>query len=254
MQAWGFRELGMMALWGGLLCGALLGTAESRKKAPKPAAAPTVAEEMAIEGIAGQLDAPACERVLQKSQPDLKKCYEDVASRMIFLSGHIELKLFIGTDGKAKRVITQKSNVGSYEVEHCLMQTLAKIDYPPAKGGLGEITYPMDFAGRMPLGSWGAEQVAEQLDKEKKKLLGCQGKAKKPKPGERFAHVEAMRMTLYVGPGGQVVAAGFSSPKDPLDEGVTACLDTKARSLRLADPLGKIVKVEYSLGAGADSE
>jgi hypothetical protein len=28
----------------------------------------------------------------------------------------------------------------------------------------------------------------------------------------------------------------------------------RARSLRLADPLGKIVKVEYSLGAGADSE
>jgi hypothetical protein len=59
---------------------------------------------------------------------------------------------------------------------------------------------------------------------------------------------------MYVAPGGQVAAVGFSSPKDPLDEGVVACLDTKARQLKLADPLGKIVKIEYSLGGSNDSE
>jgi len=250
----GRRELVQVALGGALLCGALLGTAESRKKASKAAPAPAAAEEIAIEGIAGQLDAPACERVLAKSQPGLKKCYDDVASRMYFLSGHVEFKLFIGTDGKAKKIITQRSNVGSYEVEHCLLQTLAKLEYPAAKGGLGEITYPMDFAGRGPLGSWGREQIGENLDKEKKKLLGCQSKAKKPKGTEKFASAEETRLTMYVAPGGQVAAVGFSSPKEPLDEAVTACLDKKARELKLADPLGKIVKIEYSLGARGDDE
>lgn len=248
----GQRQVVQVALGGLLLCGALLGTAESKKKVVKPAPAPA-AEDMAVEGIAGQLDAPACERVLEQAKPDLKKCYDEVASRMYFLSGHIELKLFIGTDGKAKRIITQKSNVGSYEVEHCLVQTLQKIEYPAAKGGLGEITYPMDFAGRGPLGVWGREQVAENLDKEKKKLLTCQSKAKKGGT-ERRAHIEELRLTMYVAPGGQVAAVGFSSPKDPLDEGVTACLDTKVRQLKLADPLGKIVKIEYSLGGPNDSE
>ena len=113
----GRRAVVQVALGGVLLCGALLGTAESRKKA-KPAPPPVVTEDMAVEGIAGQLDAAACLNLLEQSKADLKKCYDDVSSRMYFLSGHIELKLFIGTDGKAKRIITQKSNVGSYEVEH----------------------------------------------------------------------------------------------------------------------------------------
>ncbi len=249
----GRRAVVQVALGGVLLCGALLGTAESRKKA-KPAPPPAVTEEMAVEGIAGQLDAAACLNLLEQSKADLKKCYDDVSSRMYFLSGHIELKLFIGTDGKAKRIITQKSNVGSYEVEHCLVQTLGKLAYPPAKGGLGEITYPMDFAGRGPLGAWGREQIAENLDKEKKNLLGCQSKAKKPAGNDKRAMAEEMRLTMYVAPGGQVAAVGFSSPKDQLDDGVTACLDTKVRKLRLADPLGKIVKIEYSLSGQNDGE
>ena len=63
-----------------------------------------------------------------------------------------------------------------------------------------------------------------------------------------------MRLTMYVAPGGQVAAVGFSSPKEQLDEGVSACLDTKVRKLRLADPLGKIVKIEYSLSGQNDGE
>lgn len=246
-------QLVQMALGGALLCGALLGTAESKKK-PKPAPPPPAAEEMAIEGIAGQLDAAACLAVLETNKAQLKKCYEDVSSRLRFLSGHVELKMFIGTDGKAKRIITQKSNLGAYEVEHCLVETLANISYPPAKGGLGEITYPMDFAAMIPSTPLSRDQASEQLDKEKKKLLGCASKAKKPKGNEKFAAIDAVKMTGYVAPGGQVASVGFSSPKEPLDEAVTACLDGKARGLRLPDPLGKIVKFEYSLGSADDGE
>lgn len=246
-------KLVQMALGGALLCGALLGTAESKKKTK--AAPPTPhAEEMAIEGIAGQLDAPGCLAVLEASKAQLKKCYEDVSSRLRFLSGHVELKMFIGTDGKARRIITQKSTLGSYEVEHCLVASLAKLSYPPAKGGLGEITYPMDFAAMIPSTPLSADQAAEQLDKEKKKLLACSAKAKKPQGPDKFAPLEAVKMTGYVAPGGQVAAVGFSSPKDPLDDGLVACLDSKARSLKLPDPLGKIVKFEYPLGAAADGE
>ena len=49
----GKRQVVQVALWGLLLYGAFVGTAESKKKVAKPAPAP-VAEDMAVEGIAGQ--------------------------------------------------------------------------------------------------------------------------------------------------------------------------------------------------------
>lgn len=243
----GFFRLPVVSV---LLCCALLGTADSRKKtAKKPPAAQAQTEDMAIEGIAGQLDASAVLAVLENNKTQLKKCYEDVSSRLRFLSGQIEIKLFIGTDGKAKRVITQKSNLGAYEVERCVVETLTSIAYPAAKGGLGEITYPMAFAGMIPATPLTADQGAEQIEREKKKLWACTAKAKKGKPPERLAPLESMRMTMYVAPGGQVASVGFSSPKEPLDQGLTACLDSKARNLKLPDPLGKVVKFEYSFGS-----
>lgn len=223
------------------------GTAISRKKPAKPTPAPAQAEDMAIEGIAGQLDAPAVLSVLEKHKAQLKKCYEDVSSRLRFLSGHIEIKLFIGTDGKARHVITQKSNLGSYEVEKCLVDSLGNVDYPAAKGGLGEITYPMDFAGMVPTTQLPSDVAEEQIGKEKKKLLVCADKAKKGKSTDRVAPIDAMRMTVYVAPGGQVASVGFSSPKEPLSQPIADCLFGKVRNLKLPDPLGKVVKFEYPL-------
>ena len=73
-------------------------------------------------------------------------------------------------------------------------------------------------------------------------------KAKKPKAGDKVAAVGAMHATLYVGPGGQVTAVGFSA-EDPIDDGVARCLRDKIQAARLDDPLGKMVKASVDLGA-----
>ena len=83
----------------------------------------------------------------------------------------------------------------------------------------------------------GREQASENNSTRKEKAAELRCKAKN-RGNERFAAIEAVKMTGYVTPGGQVASVGFSSPKDPLDEAVTACLDSKARSLKLPDPLG----------------
>ena len=69
---------------------------------------------MAIEGIAGQRCCGVSCGAGDKTKPSSKSVTR-MSSRLRFLSGHVELKMFIGTDGKAKRIITQKSNLGAYE-------------------------------------------------------------------------------------------------------------------------------------------
>jgi hypothetical protein len=197
-------------------------------------------------GLGGQLDAPACEKVLREAAPEVKKCYEDAASRLFYLGGRIEAKLTIGASGQLRAVALTTSTVGSYDVERCITTALGKLRFPPPKGGDGELTYPVEFAAKTPVGSFSEQQVLGKLDVAK--LKSCQAKAKKPKAGDKTAAVGAMRATLYVGPGGQVTAVGFAAD-EPIDDGVAKCLRDKIQAARLDDPLGKMVKASVDLGA-----
>ena len=197
-------------------------------------------------GLVGQLDAPACEKVLREAAPEVKKCYEEAASRLFYLGGRLTAKLTIGASGQPRTVALTQSTVGSYEVERCIVTALGKLHFPPPKGGDGELTYPVEFAAKTPVGSFSEQQVLGKLDVAK--LKPCQAKAKKPKAGDKIAAVGAMHATLYIGPGGQVTAVGFSA-EDPIDDGVARCLRDKIQAARLDDPLGKMVKASVDLGA-----
>lgn len=230
------------------LAGAGYSTArgEGKGKAAAPAAA-LPAEGMQVEGIVGELDSGGCERVLAAHKDEIKKCYAAATERLFYLGGRMELKLRIGPNGQPRSVAMVSSSVGSYEVEHCVTTVLHKLHFPPPKGGDGELTYPVEFAARTPVGAWTADKVATEL--KQAKLTGCIGR--KPHPGERLATVGAMRATLYVGPGGKVTSVGFSA-EEPIDEKIALCVANKARAVQLADPLGKMVKVSYDLGGGGE--
>ena len=218
---------------------------EAKGKAPAPA---KPAEGMQVEGIVGELDSGGCEKVLAAHHDEIKKCYAEATERLFYLGGRMELKLRIGANGVPRSVAMVSSSVGNYEVEHCVTAVLHKIHFPPPKGGDGELTYPVEFAARTPVGAWSADKVAAEL--KKAKLGSCIGR--RPHPGEKLAPVSAMRATLYVGPGGKVTSVGFSA-EEPIDDKIAGCVANKARAVQLDDPLGKMVKVSYDL-SGAPSE
>ena len=199
---------------------------------------------MQVEGTVGELDSAACEKVLAEHHAEIKKCYAEATERLFYLGGRMELKLRIGPSGQPRSVAMISSSVGNYEVEHCVTAVLHKLHFPPPKGGDGELTYPVEFAARTPVGAWPADKVAGEL--KRAHLGACSGR--KPRPGERLAALSAMRATLYVGPGGKVTSVGFSA-EEPIDDKVAHCVAGKARALQLDDPLGKMVKVSYDLGS-----
>jgi hypothetical protein len=229
-------------------------SAAAAKPAPvaKPvpvAAAAKGGDPMQVEGIVGELDSAGCEKVLAEHHDEIKKCYAEVSERLFYLGGRMQLKLRIGASGLPNSVAMTSSTVGSYEVEHCVTGVLHKLHFPPPKGGDGELTYPVEFAARTAVGVWTPDKVATEL--RRAKLQSCTGH--KPKPGERLAPVGSMRATLYVGPGGKVTSVGFSA-EEPIDDKVASCVAQKTKALQLDDPLGKMVKVSYDLGGGAQEE
>jgi len=221
------------------------GKGGQREKLGRPAAAaPAKSGEMQVEGTVGELDSAGCDKVLAAHHDEIKKCYQEATERLFYLGGRMELKLRIGPSGLPHSVAMASSSVGSYEVERCVTAVLHKLHFPPPKGGDGELTYPVEFAARTPVGSWPTEKVAAEL--KRIKLGGCAGH--KPRPGEHVAPIQSMRLTLYVGPGGKVTSVGFSA-EEPIDDKVAHCVAGKARALQLDDPLGKMVKVSYDLGS-----
>ena len=241
-------RLGVALLLAASFGGAAVGeraplAADKAGKTARPAAAAKTGE-MQVEWMVGELDSAGCDKVLAAHHDEIKKCYQEATERLFYLGGRMVLKLRIGASGLPHSVAMTSSTVGSYEVEHCVAAVLHKLHFPPPKGGDGELTYPVEFAARTPVGTWPAEKVAAEL--KRAKLAGCAGH--KPRPGEHIAPVQAMRLTLYVGPGGKVTSVGFSA-EEPIDDKVAHCVAGKARALQLDDPLGKMVKVSYDLGS-----
>jgi hypothetical protein len=227
-----------------------MGAPASKAVTPATAVAPARdGDAMQVEGIIGELDSAGCDKVLAEHQAEIKKCYQEVTERLFYLGGRMQLKLRIGPSGQPHSVALVDSSVGSYQVEHCVAGVLQKLHFPTPKGGDGELTYPVEFAARTPVGVWGPDKIADAF--KRAKFSSCGGR--KPRPGERLATVHTMRATLYVGPGGKVTSVGFSA-EEPIDEKVASCVATKARALQLDDPLGKMVKVSCDLGGSAQGE
>lgn len=222
-----------------LLCTGLTSPGWSKKK-PKVEAPPPVAADMQVEGTVGELEDAAVQRVLQTNHAAMRRCYDEQAGRLHYVGGHLELKVRVLPSGRPKWVAIVDSSLGNTEIEQCVVTTLEKLQFPAPKGGEGELTCPIDFAARTPTGSWQKERIASTLAKKKAALLACKGKA-------GTATVKALRMTLYVGPGGSATSAGFAAD-DPQDAKLAKCVADRVLGLQFDDPLGQMVKVSFPMG------
>ena len=223
-----------------LLCAGLVEPAFSKKKPKVEAPPPPAAADMQVEGIVGELEDGAVQRVLQANHAAMRRCYDEQAGRLHYVGGHRELKVRVLPSGRPKWVAIVDSSLGSTEIEQCVVATLEKTQFPTPKGGEGELTCPIDFAARTPTGTWQKERIASVLAKKKAALAACKGRA-------GTAAVKALRMTLYVGPGGSATSAGFAAD-EPQDAKLAKCVADRVLALSFDDPLGQMVKVSFPMG------
>lgn len=181
------------------------------------------AQDIRVEGGGGTLAPGVAESAIRSAGPDFQACYRDHAGR--YVGGHVSLAVRVGTDGKKRRAWVDGSDLGSWEVEKCLLGVARGLGLGAAKGGDVTVNVPLDFSPGAEVAAMGEAQSREAAAKLKA-LLHC-GAAK------------TTDVTVYVGPGGRVLSIGFGRP--PTDHWAE-CAAERAKDVVLADPRGQVAK------------
>jgi hypothetical protein len=182
------------------------------------------AQEIRVEGGGGTLAPGAAEQAIAQAAPELQACYQEHAGR--YVGGHVSLAVRVGTDGKNRRAQVGASDLGSWEVERCLVGVARKLALGAPRGGEVTVSVPLDFQAAAAAAPMGEAQLKEAAAKLRALPAGC-GKA------------HGTQVAVYVGPGGQILSIGFGdAPSDRWAE----CAAARARQITLADPRGQVVK------------
>jgi len=195
--------------------------------------------DVQISGLRGRLDAYDIERGVKPHANTLSNCYYGKVGRQRYIGGDIEFKFLIARSGEVKVVQLNKSDLGAWHIEKCLLETARQMTFAKPKGGEAVFSLPLEFSATRSA-RWIEDDVGSQQVKPfVRELRGCAREAKTRNPRQ-------VRVTVYVGPRGVVKSVGFASAaKREITDEWADCAETKIRAWTLADPLGRIAKLAF---------
>lgn len=226
-------------------------------------------DEVPEEGVTftktkGAMTKEAIEAGLAPHTQELSDCYMKKVGKRKFIGGHIVLHWDIKANGTITSVKMAESDLGSREIEQCLVDIAWAATFEKPSGGDADFTVPLDFSPTRNTQFWDEDkalravggQIAalEDCDNPEKKADKTKGgHKKKAPPPKKDPDVKPERpeprppsnvvVTLYVGPQGKAQSVGFSSPTSELGQKWTACAEQAAMGWRLPDPRGQIAKL-----------
>jgi hypothetical protein len=176
-----------------------------------------------IEGLMGTISAMAVQRALE---PRIGR---------FFLGGRIELAFRVRTDGSVLWVYPRQSNIGDRDTERCMLEVAASTRFSRPQGGEAEFAYPLEVDPAddvRPPTFWDPTRVMSNVERVRGEIVDC---------GTGPFHV-----TVYVAPGGRVVAAGASTP-DQTQSDALDCVADAVRGWTMPDPGSYPAKVSFDL-------
>jgi TonB family protein len=187
-----------------------------------------------IEGLRGHLTPQQIEAGVAPHSAALSGCHTSRSKKRRYLGGQVEIAWTVARDGAVRSAQIKQSDLGSWEIERCLLDIARGMRFALPKGGEADFSVPFDFGAQQGVRWWDEEradrEVAERLDA----LEACPDQ-----PSNVW-------VTLYVGTRGQVQSAGFSSPsRQPIADSWADCAAAAVESWTLADPQGQIAKAGF---------
>lgn len=205
-------------------------TAAPAPRARKPA--------LRVKSELGDVDPDAVRKAFRALDDKFMECAKREIDRIEVLAGNVKFFVRIAEDGSAKWAYLEESEVGDRSVEKCLVQTVLEAQYPRPDGGEAEARYAMELPlqSTRPPNEWGAEKVSQALAKHADAIDRCKAGAG-----------SGLQATMYVGPGGRVLAAGIAGAgKDGEDE--ADCLVQVLEKMKgLPSPGSWPAKVHFAL-------
>jgi hypothetical protein len=228
------------AFWG-ILGGAGCASTEPSPKEPLP---PPKPPQRAVPLVAktsqelGGVDPAAVKKAFTALDDKFTECQKRALDRVEVVAGGVKFFLRIGSDGSAKWSYIEVSELGDHETEKCLVDAVLAARWPKPDSGDAEVRYSMELPlqATRPPNDWSADRIAGALGKNSDAIDKCKGGAK-----------SSFHATMYVGPGGKVLAAGMGVPdKDGQDQ--ADCLaKTLLKMKGLPSPGSWPAKVSFDL-------
>jgi hypothetical protein len=231
-----------LALVAAALAATACGGEEPPPKAPEPAneeAAPAPAKpRLKATSELGEVDPAEVTKSFQGLSGAFMDCQKRALDRVEVLSGGVKFFLRIGSDGSAKWSYFEESEVGDRDTEKCLLDVVRGARWPKPNGGDAEARYSMELPlqSTRPPNDWSPDKVAAALGKNGGAIDRCKAGAT-----GRF------RATMYVGPGGHVLAAGLATSTKDGEDKADCLADVLVKMKGLPSPGSWPAKVSFGL-------
>lgn len=186
-----------------------------------------------VQGLRGHLEAGEADRVIRQHHGKIVACFSKTSKKWGWLGGDIKLFFAVTTEGTVKQVHAE-SDIGSWEVESCVLALAQAMTFKPPRGGEAEFEQTLNFPSRRPHLPWDEAQTEKEVTPKLAELEACEGA-----PGDVW-------VTLYVGTRGKVLSAGFSAgDKQPIEPTWAACARGVVTRWTLSDPRGRVAKAFF---------
>jgi hypothetical protein len=214
----------------------------ARVEKKKPARPGT---RMQVLGTLGTLDQQSIQEGVDVKLQSATGCFARQLQRAPYLGGKIELKFRVATDGSVRWVRVKQSDLGSLEVEQCIITEMMKASFDRPDGGEAEFSIPLAFSGGDAVTTLDPERspVARRLRRSCRKLLRAGKRARLSAPSD-------LQVGLYIDPRGKVVSAGLSAGGADIPVDFAQAFVANLKQLQLQDPSleGSYGKLVYRLG------
>lgn len=177
----------------------------THEQAPPPKPKPA----FKIKSELGSVDPADINRAFGALSDRFMDCQKRGIDRVEVLSGGVKFFLRIGEDGAARWAYLEGSELGDRQTERCLLDVVLAARWPKPDGGEAEARHGVELPlqSTRPASDWSSDKVAGSLGKHGDAIDRCKAGAS-----------GSFHATMYVGPGGKVLAAGLAtSTKDGED-------------------------------------
>jgi hypothetical protein len=221
----------------GLACG----DSEPPPRAPEPAPPPPTRAVPLVAKTSqelGSVDPAAVKRAFAALDDKFMECQRRALDRVEVIAGSVKFFLRIASDGTARWAYLEQSDLGDRDTERCLVDVVGGARWPRPDAGEAEARYTMELPlqATRPPNDWKADKIAGAIGRNGEAIDKC-------KAGARAS----FRATIYVGPGGKVLAAGVDMSSREGQEGADCLVKALVKMKGLPSPGSWPAKVTFGL-------
>jgi len=183
----------------------------------------------------GGMNEEKVKKTIEKLYPSLSDCLMNGSKRVDFLGGEVAFLVKVNTSGQAEIAHAERSTLGDYASERCMLSELKKSRWPkPVGGRIGlartSIAFDPPSDVRPPV-EWSESDVQSALADHSSELAAC-GR------GGPF------EITAYVDTKGHVMTAGVAHSDDSGEE-AASCLVQAVEGIQFGSPGSWPAKVTF---------